>query len=238
MQTSIIIRTKNEEKYLGQVLEKLKNQTYQDFEIIIVDSGSTDQTLKIAEKYLVKIFHIKPEEFNYPFASNFGARKSEASKYLVYLSAHSLPISNTWLENGISDFTSEKVCGVYGNVWALPDASIWEKIIFNKWIGKLEILLKKKYVINESRMGVLGCTNAIIRKDLWKRNNFDKSYGLGGEDGVWANYWLEKGYEIIRDSKFSVYHSHGLGFFELIEQSKYWKTLGKPQPFEFPEFRK
>lgn len=238
MQTSIIIRTKNEEKWIGETLKRLQNQTYQDFEIIIVDSGSTDRTLEIAEKFPVKIFHIKPEEFSYPFASNFGARKSEASKYLVYLSAHSLPISDTWLKDGISNFTSEKVCGVYGNVWALPDASIWEKLIFNKWIGKLEIFLKKKYIIREAGMGVLGCTNAIIKKDLWEAKNFDESYGVGGEDMVWAKYWLEKNYVIVRDSRFAVYHSHGLGLFKLIKQFKNWKSMKNPKPFKFPDFRK
>lgn len=47
---SIIIRTKNEEKYLGQVLEMIKRQTYRDFAIIIVDNCSSDKTLEIAKK--------------------------------------------------------------------------------------------------------------------------------------------------------------------------------------------
>jgi rhamnosyltransferase len=39
---SFVIRTKNEEKFIGKVLDLLQKQTYQNFEIIIVDSGSTD----------------------------------------------------------------------------------------------------------------------------------------------------------------------------------------------------
>ena len=47
---SIVIRTLNESKYLGQLLVSIQNQTYKNTEIILVDSGSTDGTIEIAEK--------------------------------------------------------------------------------------------------------------------------------------------------------------------------------------------
>ena len=99
-ETSIIIRTKNEEKWLGECLKKLREQTYSDFEIIVVDSGSTDWTLEIAKKSDARIVQIKPEEFSYPFALNVGCRHATATEYFVILSGHSLPISRTWLEDG------------------------------------------------------------------------------------------------------------------------------------------
>ena len=46
---TIVIRTRNEERWLGETLRRIENQTYSDFEIVIVDSGSTDQTLFIAK---------------------------------------------------------------------------------------------------------------------------------------------------------------------------------------------
>lgn len=48
---SIVIPTKNEEQNLPKLLESIKCQTYKDYEIIIADAGSTDQTCMIAEKY-------------------------------------------------------------------------------------------------------------------------------------------------------------------------------------------
>ena len=47
MQISIIMRTKNSDWVVGQTLKSLYSQTFQDFELIIVDSGSTDNTLNI-----------------------------------------------------------------------------------------------------------------------------------------------------------------------------------------------
>ena len=45
---SVVIRTYNEEKHIGEVLESLKKQTYKNYEIVIVDSESTDRTVEIS----------------------------------------------------------------------------------------------------------------------------------------------------------------------------------------------
>src|SRR5271157_2226095 len=118
METSIIIRTKNEDKWVGKVLKRLSEQTYKDFEIVIVDSGSTDKTLEIIKNFNVKLFQIKQENFSYPYALNYGCERALGTKYFVLLSAHSLPLSKTWLADGLKNFTNEKVMGVYGMMQA------------------------------------------------------------------------------------------------------------------------
>ena len=69
---SFVIRTKNEEKLIGKVLKSLWDQTYKNFEVIIVDSGSTDKTLEIVKKFPVKLIEIKPKEYNPSYALNLG----------------------------------------------------------------------------------------------------------------------------------------------------------------------
>lgn len=238
METSIIIRTKNEEKWIGECLTRLSKQTYKNFDIIVVDSGSTDKTLDILKKFDVKVYSIKPEEFSYPYALNFGCSKSTAEKYFIFLSAHSLPCSSTWISDGLENLTDEKTMGVYGPVYALPDGSIWEKIWFNRFKVWLRRLFNKKIFILKDKVGVMGNTNAIIKRKLWDEHHFSESYGLGGEDGEWARYWFDRGYFAIKLWRFAVAHSHGLGLFALKKQRKYWHSLSTPQPFNKLNFRK
>ncbi|MCX6809206.1 MAG: glycosyltransferase family A protein [Candidatus Berkelbacteria bacterium] len=195
-----------------------------DFEVIVVDSGSADRTLQIAESFQskinLKIYKIKPNEFTYPYACNFAAQKASGD-FLVYLSGHSVPINSEWLGNGLDNFKEERIAGIYGNIQPLPDASIWEKIYYG--FG----FFKSKKIISKARIGVLGNTNSIIRKNLWQQHLFDEGLIKGGEDTAWARYFLNKGYLIVRDPKFSVYHSHGLGLFKFLKQVRHWHKISK-----------
>jgi len=241
-ETAIIIRTKNEQKYLGVVLGSLSRQTYKDFEIIIVDSGSTDNTLAVAKKYPVKILNIAPQDFSYPFALNFGIERCEASKYIVIISGHSVPISNTWLADGIKNFSRyEKIMGVYGFLKPLPGAD-WRTWLVMEAVDfwrRLKVFFKERRVLIErAGMGVMGFTNAIILKELWDKKHFNEDYGLGGEDGEWADYWFKRGYKAIKDERFNVRHSHSLGFWGWYKQRQHWRSLSSPQPFHTLSFRK
>lgn len=88
---SAVIRTYNEQKHIREVLESLKKQTYKNFETIILDSESTDDTLKIASEYDVIIEHIKKTDFNYSYASNRCVELSTGD-IVCFLSGHSVPV--------------------------------------------------------------------------------------------------------------------------------------------------
>ena len=59
MKVSIIIRSKNEEKWIGLCLSMIFQQTYNDFEVILVDNDSTDKTVKKAKQWPIKLIKIK-----------------------------------------------------------------------------------------------------------------------------------------------------------------------------------
>ena len=59
LETLIIIRTKNEDRWLKATLEKIFIQNYKKFKVAIVDNYSSDRTLEIAKRYDTKIFKIK-----------------------------------------------------------------------------------------------------------------------------------------------------------------------------------
>ena len=97
---SVVIRTLNEEKHLPELLESIRKQfsAYFDFEIVIVDSGSTDNTLDIAKSYSARITPIKKENFSFGRSLNIGCEFANG-KYLVFVSGHCIPASDRWVHD-------------------------------------------------------------------------------------------------------------------------------------------
>ena len=87
MKTSVIIRTLNEAQFLGDCLEAIEAQTISgdSVEVVVVDSGSTDETLVIAEQHRCRIVTIQKSEFTFGRALNIGC-EAASGDYLVFLS--------------------------------------------------------------------------------------------------------------------------------------------------------
>lgn len=240
MRTSIIIRTKDGERWIEEVLTRLYEQTDKDFEVVIVDSGSTDATLDIVSKFPVTLVQIKAEEFTYPYALNLGVEHAKGEKYLVVLSDHAIPVSKDWLETAVKHLEEdEKAMGVYGQTRAMPDGTFWDKLIYGYWHLRERLLaFPNQYkVMHKNKAGVLAFTNAMVRRELWENHHFNEAYGSGGEDGEWARHWFNEGYHAIQDLGFSVHHSHYLNLRGWRKQIAFWKSLGRPGAFETPFYR-
>ncbi len=80
---SVIITTKNEERNMENILTSLKNQTFKDFETIVVDNNSTDRTKEISEKFGAIVLNKGPER---SAQRNFGVSQS-SGKYVLILDA-------------------------------------------------------------------------------------------------------------------------------------------------------
>ncbi len=184
--TSWVIRTKNEERHIGEVLETLQKQTCQDFEIIIVDSGSTDKTLEIVKKFPVRLIRIKPEEFSYSYALNLGISKARG-QYIGILSGHSIPQSLSFYTDVLKFFSDPKVAAVTGYYYDGEN-------LFTK------VSLPRK---EQHFCPWMTNTNSIIRKDLWKIYPFDERLTEGCEDYDWASEMIARGYDIIKTPLFS-----------------------------------
>jgi glycosyltransferase involved in cell wall biosynthesis len=223
MNASVIIRVKNEKENLIKVLKKLKEQSFQDFEIIIVNDNSTDGSEKIAfeqfPKKRVKVVDIENGKFTYPHAANLGAEKANG-KFLVFLSAHSYPITNTWLQDGLKDFINDKIAGVFAYPLSGIEGTIAERLLFD--LRNIIVGSRKKF-FTKPKNGLLGFTNAIIRKNLWDKYPIDESFSRGVEDAAWAICIIKNGYTIIQDPKFRVYHSHNLSFKGVLKRRQEWR---------------
>jgi len=86
---SVIIPSKNEENYIEKTLISIKNQSYKNTEIIIVDS-STDNTIKIAKKFTNKIIK---KNVNIPKAKNLGTKHAKGD-ILLFVDADTILLPN------------------------------------------------------------------------------------------------------------------------------------------------
>lgn len=221
-QVSVLIRTYNESKWIETVLKSIHGQSYKNYEIIVVDSESTDNTIDICKKYGCKIVNIKKSDFNYSYASNVGI-KNCAGEIVNFLSGHSVPVNNDYLERAVRHFANNNVMGVYGEVKALPDGSITEKLFH--YMGYKNS--QRKGVISEIEVhpGILSCSNAFINKEFAKNNPFKIELGKGGEDVEMAHNIIKNKYSIIKDPNLLVMHSHGSNLLKFLKEMKAWRTM-------------
>ena len=195
---SIIIRTKNEERWISQCLKSLHNQTYKNFEVIIVDNYSTDQTIQKAKFYPVKIIQI--ENFFPGKAINDGVRNS-SGELLVCLSAHCIPVNENWLENLISGLEDPNIAGVYGRQEPLSYSSDFDKRDLINTFG-----LDKKIQIKDS---FFHNANSAFTRKIWKKFPFNEDV-KNIEDRLWGHEVISSGMNLVYEPDASVYHWHGI----------------------------
>ena len=195
---SIIIRTKNEEKWISSCLRAVFKQTYKDIEIIIVDNQSADRTVKKAKEFPVKI--ITTDDYIPGKAINDGIRVS-SGEYIVCLSGHCVPVSDSWLEKLIQDLEDPKIAGVYGRQ---------EPLSFTSDLDKRDLLtvfgLDKKIQVKDS---FFHNANSAFRRDIWDKYPFSEKV-TNIEDRVWGEQVIKDGFNIVYEPMASVYHWHGI----------------------------
>jgi len=195
---SIIIRVKNEEKWIAHCLEAIFKQDYKNFEVIIVDNESTDKTISKAKKFDVVVTTIK--DFLPGKAINIGIKESKG-EILVILSGHCIPVDERWLSNLIRDLDDPKVAGVYGRQQPLSFTSALDKRDLLITFG-----LDKRVQVKDS---FFHNANSAIRREMWEKLPFDAT-ATNIEDRIWGKEVIRKGYKIIYEPEASVYHHHGI----------------------------
>jgi len=195
---SIIIRTKNEEKWIEACFKAVINQNYKNFEIILVDNESKDNTLELIKKYPHKL--IKIREFKPGYAINEGIRASKGD-IIVILSGHCIPTNEYWLENLIADLSDSRVAGVYGRQEPLSTSSSADKRDLLITFGLDPKIQHKDSFFHNA--------NSALRRDIWLKYPFDENV-KHIEDRVWGQEVISSGFKIHYQPLASVYHHHGI----------------------------
>lgn len=195
---SIVIRAYNEEKYLGRLLEGIQNQTIKDVEIIVVDSGSTDKTISIAESYGAVVERISPHKFTFGRSLNLGIRRA-SREYVVIVSAHVYPVYPDWLEALLKPFIDENVALVYGKQRGPGSAKFSEQRIYQQWYPEVSSMQQSSPFCNNA--------NAAIRRSLWEDTPYDEML-TGLEDLAWAKWAIGKGHTVAYVAEAEIIHIH------------------------------
>jgi glycosyltransferase involved in cell wall biosynthesis len=167
-------------------------------EIILVDSGSTDKTVSVAEAFGARIVRIPSAEFTFGRSLNFGVR--EATRELVVIaSAHVYPVYPDWLETLLSPFEDEQVALSYGKQRGPDSAKYSEQQIYHQWYPDVSIPNQTTAFCNNA--------NAAIRRSLWDQYQYDETL-TGLEDLAWAKWAKDQGYKINYVAEAEIIHIH------------------------------
>jgi len=222
MNISLIIPTYNAQKYLPTLLNKLKEQST-EFELIIIDSSSTDNTVEIAKEYTDNITIIPQKEFDH------GGTRTKAAKIakgdiLVYLTQDALLFNDNSIELLIKPFTDKQVGVCYGRQIAYSHSGVFGTFLrlFNYPTESNERVYADKQFYGLRAAFLSNSFSAYRRSHLEEVGYFEDKLILS-EDMLAAANILRVGYKICYAAEAKVYHSHD---YTVIEEFRRYFDIG------------
>jgi len=195
---SIVIRAFNEEKHIGKLLTGIEQQTIQERETLIVDSGSTDATLDIARKFDLRIVNIDSRDFTFGRSLNRGIQEAKG-RFIVIISAHCYPVYPDWLEQLLKPFEDQRVAVSYGKQRGADSNHFSEHQFFRTYFpDNSQPDQGQPYTHN---------ANAAIRRSLWKQHPYNEHL-TGLEDLAWSSWAKAQGHSIAYVSEAEIVHIH------------------------------
>lgn len=187
---SIIIPTLNEEKYLPLLLESIKGQGFNNYEIIVADAGSKDKTIEIAKNYGCRII-----PGGLPAKGRNEGAKAAKGDLLLFLDADAV-LPENFFEKSLKEFKKRNL--EIASFCLLPVEKNKLYSFFFTFFYNLPIILLEK-ILPHAAMGIL------IKKELFEKlNGFDEDITLA-EDHYLARRAKKLGkYGIIRAAKIFV----------------------------------
>ena len=211
--TSIILLTLNAGEKFRKVLKAIFNQTYNNFEVIIIDSSSIDNTLEYAKRHPIKIFKIPRSDFGHGKTRNLGAKLARG-RYVVYLSQDAIPADNNWLANLLINLKKEDVAGVFGkqipNITANP-------LDFFSYKEDYPDIRKSISIQNYKQNNVIfSNVNSAVKKSVILKYPYTENVPAS-EDLGWAIGIIKNNYKLIYEPTAAVIHSHKFSLINTIK---------------------
>ena len=164
---SVIVPTKNSSEFLEACLKSIKNQTYKNIEIIVVDNFSTDNTKEIAFKYTDKVFNQGPER---SAQVNYGVEQAQGE--FVYKVDSDFVLNKKVVQECVEEIQKEFDAIVVHNS---PDVRV-------SWIAKI-----RKFEVDMYKYNITYSSARFIKKEVYKKIGGFNEKITAGEDFDFQN---------------------------------------------------
>jgi rhamnosyltransferase len=196
---AIIMRSKDEKPYVDTVLERLREQTYTNYVLYNIDSGSTDGTLETVKRSNPdpgKVYEIPAESYVPGIVLNDMVART-AEPIVVLLNADAIPQSNDWLEKLLRPILSGEVDATMSRQIARPAA---------RFIDRYDYDRAYEAVAMTKADGFFSAVACAFKRELWEETRF---YTEGyAEDLAWSKTCQDKGHRFTLVMDSVVEHSH------------------------------
>lgn len=217
MDVTVVIPTKNGGELLDEVLTQIDNQkTQYSYEVVCVDSGSSDNTIDIIKKHHCILKQIPKEDFGHGKTRNLGASLG-MGEYIIFITQDAKPVDENWIENFINGMKiNPDIVGGFGMHYPYPNCNLLDKrdLYYHfKGFGEDNTIYyledKERYKVEEGYRHLLSFysdNNSCMRRDIWEKYPYaDVDFA---EDQIWARQMIELGYKKLYCPYAAVYHSH------------------------------
>lgn len=195
---SIVIRTYNEAAGLPRLFAGIAQQEHPPHEVIVVDSGSTDDTVAIARAHGARIVPIEKREFSFGRALNRGSAVATGD-ILLFASGHVYPERSDWISHMATPFLNPNMALVYGRQRGGKVNKFSEHRIFERWFPNQSTDDQRHHFCNNA--------NCAVRRTCWERHPYDEDL-TGLEDLAWAREVRVRGGKIAYRHEASIVHVH------------------------------
>lgn len=201
-EVSIVIRSRNDAAYIGQVLERVMAQSFTDFEVLSFDNASTDKTPELIAAYPeVRRFTV-PEGAYVPGRVLNQAVAESNGKIIVFNNSDSVPVNSHWLESLIAPLLTQQAQATYARQLARFDAQPWVKLDYKRAFGDRTSATPRPF--SETFFSMV---SSAATKETLQNFPFDEQMKYS-EDVAWAKTLRERGQVITYTPHAMVEHSH------------------------------
>lgn len=229
---SIIMRSYNEAWALKGTLPALKAQAHRDWELIVIDSGSTDGSQDLIRAMEPAHFvQITPKEYNPSRVMNQGMRLARA-EYGIFINADATPQGSNWLGPLVEALLDPKVAACFGRQIPRPDCQAVFANDYDRCFGPNRESAKWDHFFSMVSSG--------LRRDVWSKRGFREDLQYA-EDDEYTRWCRAQGYQVRYVEESIAMHSHNYtpeqsykrSFGDARAIGKAW--TGSPGEFNWPK---